>query len=308
MHTISNHPLRSGFFPWLLAVLICAAVLVSAGTAPTAQAAQAAQAAKKAISLARIPHIHVMVIDPLDPEKLLIATTRGLYRVGRDGKMQTLLDKSHEVAGFVISADGQRLLASGKKNGKGMGIRQSTNGGLSWYQRGIDPTPKFAMRSLVNTDAYLKRLYAVGKVLARSSDGGRSWRQIGPLPSGLIGLTAPGPEDTNLLAATAKGVQRSSNGGVEWYPVKVGTEGRPASMIVRGIKGDVFTFIVKDGLYVRRGGSTTWRKLAGMEAFDGALINLASGGKSRRRMIVLTQFSKILESTDGGKSWKKFRR
>jgi photosystem II stability/assembly factor-like uncharacterized protein len=265
-------------------------------------------AAKSALSLARVPHIHVMVIDPVDPEKLLIATTKGLYRVGRDGILHALLDDKHEVAGFLISADGQRLLATGKKAGRGFGVMQSTNGGHSWYQRGIGLTPKFAMRELVNTDRHFKRLYAVSKVLAKSSDGGKSWTQIGPLPVGLIGLTAQGPGHDTLLAATAKGPRESVDGGVIWTPIKAGTEGRPASMIGRGAGGDVFTFVVKDGLYVRRGGGHQWFRVAPARAFDGALIRLVSDGKSRRRLIVLTQYMKILESRDGGRTWRKFRR
>ena len=288
-------PLRFSF-KLCLAILVSFFAVVSTGEA------------KKAISLARIPHIHVIAFDPIDSEKLLIATTRGLYRFGRDSKLEALLDESYEVAGFLISADGQKLLASGKKKGRGIGVMQSTNGGLSWYQRGIGSTPKFAMRALVNTDRHLKRLYAVSKVLAQSSDGGRSWRQIGPLPPGLIGLTALGPEHSNLLAATAKGPRESFDGGIGWLPVKVGAEGRPASMIARGVKGDAFTFIVGDGLYVRRGGNSNWSRLATAKTFDGALIRLISDGKSRRRMIVLTQYMKILETRDGGQTWKKFLR
>jgi len=267
-----------------------------------------AQAANKPISLARIPHIHVLAFEPNDPEKLLIATTRGLYRVDRASKMETLLDERYEIAGFVITADGQKMLASGKKDGKGLGVLQSTNRGFSWYQRGIGDTPKFAMRAMVNTDRHLKNLYAASKVLAESSDGGKSWRQIGPLPPGLIGLTAPGPEHLNLLAATAKGPRESFDGGQEWVAVKAGSTGRPASMIARGFDGDAFTFIVGEGLFVRRGGTPYWSRLAAAKAFDGALIKLISDGKSRRRMIVLTQYMKIFETRDGGQTWKKFLR
>jgi len=107
-----------------LAGIFVLIIIVLSGNVSTA-------AAKVALSLARVPHIHVIAIDPGDPEKLLIATTKGLYRVGRDGKLHELLDDKHEVAGFLISADGNRLLASGKKNGRGFGVMQSTNGGRS---------------------------------------------------------------------------------------------------------------------------------------------------------------------------------
>jgi len=284
-----------------LVTIFAVILFVLSGTTPV-------KAAKSALSLARVPHIHVMVIDPVDPEKLLIATTKGLYRVGRDGILHPLLDDKHEVAGFLISADGRRLLATGKKAGRGFGVMQSTNGGRSWYQRGIGKTPKFAMRELVNTDRHFKRLYAVSKVLAKSTDGGKSWNQIGPLPPGLIGLTVQGPGHDTLLAATAKGPRESVDGGVIWTPVKAGTEGRPASMIGRGASGDVFTFVVRDGLYVRRGGGHKWSRVTPAKAFDGAIIRLVSDGKSQRRLIVLTQYMKILESRDGGRSWKKFRR
>ncbi len=267
-----------------------------------------AAAAGKPISLARIPHIHVLAFDPVDPEKLLIATTRGLYRVDRAGKLETLLDEHYEIAGFLMSDDGQKILVSGKKDGKGLGLLQSTNGGFSWYQHGIGDTPKFAMRALINTDRHLKNLYAVSKVLAQSSDGGKSWRQIGPLPPGLIGLIAPGPGHLNLLAATAKGPRESFDGGQEWVEVKAGSAGRPASMIARGFRGDAFTFIVGEGLFVRRGGNAYWSRLAPAKDFDGALIKLLSDGKSRRHMIVLTQYMKIFETRDGGQTWKKFLR
>jgi len=262
------------------------------------------QASAEGISLARIPHIYEIAIDPAAPDHLILATPRGLYRLTPDIKMQPLLDDSHDVTSLVVSDNGKHLLASGKKQNKPFGVLISADAGKTWQSQIMASDDAPALR-LMKVSGPKGRLLAVGQNLMQSGDAGKSWTEAGKMPPASLGLAASRKKERDLLAATAKGLMSSSDRGKSWQPVSVGPGGKPASMVARDGQDTAYTFIVSAGLYaMTRNGN--WQRRATADAFDGALIHLTGLKSAPGRLIGLTQYMKILQSLDGGQTWSPF--
>ena len=261
------------------------------------------------ISLARIPHIYEITIDPAAPDHLLLATPKGLYRLTPDIRMLPLLDGSHDITGLVVSDNGKHLLVSGKKNRKPFGILLSGDGGKSWQARTDDKAvlPAYRLLKISGPDG---RLLAVGKNLMQSRDAGKIWTNAGAMPTASLGLAASRKSADKLLAATAKGLKSSIDGGKSWQATGVGPSGKPASMVAMNKQDRAWAFVVGAGLYVGQDvfadGKGKWRKLAEAKRFDGALIHLTSHKSRPGHLIAVTQYMKVLQSRDGGLSWAPF--
>ncbi len=257
-----------------------------------------------AITLARIPHIHAIAVDPVDDSRLILGTRKGLYRVTPDQALTPLLDGKHEITGLAVSADGRRLIVSGSKSRKGFGALYSNDSGSTWKSAATGKSGALSLRLLANGSGDMKRLYAIGKALHVSRDGGGNWRDVGAPPAATLGLKVLDASAGNLLAATAKGLMESTDGGKSWKSASAGPDGRPASMVGKAGSG-AYAFVVGGGLYTRAKPGRKWQQLSGPKAFDGALIHLTG---SSERLVAVTQYMKILISRDGGQKWTRYGR
>ena len=256
------------------------------------------------ISLARIPHIYDVSIDPAKPDHLILATPKGLYRLTPEIEMQPLLDDTHDVTGLVVSDTGKFLLASGKKEGKSFGVLFSADFGKSW-------TPQFdidddspALR-LMKVTGKKGRLLAVDKSLMGSDDAGKTWSVIADIPANSLSLAASRKNAKVLLAATGGGLLASGDGGETWLDIPVGPDGKPASMVARDGRDRPWAFIVGSGLYTQSKNGE-WELMTVAKQFDGALIHLTGLKSKPDSLIAITQYMKILSSADKGKTWTPF--
>ena len=268
------------------------------------------QSQAEGISLARIPHIHEVAIDPAQPDHLILATPRGLYRLTPTKKMQPLLVESHDITGLVISDNGKFLLVSGKKKGQPFGILLSANGGKSWKTQS---DTKLAYR-LMKLSGPKGRLLAVEKKLLRSNNAGKKWTEVSDMPQFSLGLSPSRKSAQHLLAATAKGLKASKDGGKTWNIVNVGAPakpGKPVSMVGRDSRDGAWAFVVGAGLFSQKT-SGEWQIRAKASQFNGAIIHLAaprnqvSAPSSGKHLVAITQYMKILQSKDNGQNWQNW--
>ncbi len=177
------------------------------------------------------------------------------------------------------------------------GLFNSDDGGASW--RRTDFGRRDAM-NLARTRAQSVVWAAGHKVLAKSTDGGKTWQDVSPpgLPYLDVHGFAADPRDADTLyaAIASNGLYRSTNGGDSF------------SLVTHEVGGDVFALaITRDGRVLagdtRRGllssgdGGRTWSTV-----FGSPVIGLAVNPKRPQRILASGQITQL--STDGGRHWK----
>jgi photosystem II stability/assembly factor-like uncharacterized protein len=177
------------------------------------------------------------------------------------------------------------------------GLFNSSDGGASWHH--TDFGRRDAM-NLARTRAQSVVWAAGHHVLAKSTDGGKTWQDVSPpgLPYlDVHGFGAdPRNADTLYAAIAGDGLYRSTDGGGSF------------SLVTHAVGGDVFALAVtRDGRILagdtRRGllasgdGGRSWSTL-----FSSPVIGIAVNPTQPERILASGQITQL--STDGGRHWK----
>jgi photosystem II stability/assembly factor-like uncharacterized protein len=193
---------------------------------------------------------------------------------------------------LVSPTDPRRLVL-----GTHYGLFDSRDGGASWQRT------DFGQRDAMNLARTRTEsvVWAAGhKVLAKSTDGGKSWNDVSPPGLPYLDVhgfaTDPRNADTLYAAIASSGLYRSTNGGATF------------SLVTHAVGGDVFALaITPDGRILagdrRRGllsssdDGRTWRTV-----FSSPVIGIAVNPKQPQRILAAGQITQL--STDSGRRWK----
>lgn len=254
------------------------------------------------VPLAEVSHIHGIAVDPADPQRLYLATHYGVWLTFPDGTAERISDNSNDYMGFSPHpSEANMVFASGHPtNGGNLGVIVSRDGARSWQPlaSGVDgPVDFHAMDVSAADPSVIYGLY--GKVQV-SRDGGKSWEVVGSPPADVFDLTASAVNPDIVYAATRNGLMVSLDGGKKWNAT--GTEGQPASMVETAPDGSVYAFVLGSGLMKAPAQALTWQPVANSFG-EQILLHLAFDPGNPDRMFAVTEKSKILTSTDGGKNW-----
>jgi photosystem II stability/assembly factor-like uncharacterized protein len=180
---------------------------------------------------------------------------------------------------------------------------------------------------------------STGDGLYKSTDGGRTWKNMGLRDAQQIGAIAVDPNDANRIYVAAlghpygpnteRGVYRSTNGGETWERVLYKDENTGAIQVEidpsnpRVIYADLWAARQgpwenaawqgpESGLYKSTDGGTTWRKLTkGLPTFEQGLGRIGIGiARSNSNIIYATVDANppqagIYRSNDAGESWTR---
>jgi photosystem II stability/assembly factor-like uncharacterized protein len=248
-------------------------------------------------------HYHGLAVDPADPSRLYLATHHGFYLVGADG-MATRLSQVQDFMGFTPHpTDPSILYASGHpSNGGNLGFLMSADGGASWTQisPGLDGPVDFHQMDVSPADPRV--IYGIYGGIQVSRNGGKSWSMAGPTPEGLIALAASARSADRLYVATQNGLLFSDDAGVMW---RAGAfPGETVTMVATGADDALYAYVVGRGLTIAKEGQVdNWSVLS---ADQRILLHLAIDGRHPDRMFAVAHKAGIIQSEDGGKSWRSF--
>lgn len=192
---------------------------------------------------------------------------------------------------LVSRTDPRRLVL-----GTHYGLFESSDGGASWR-----PTA-FGRRDAMNlARSRGPALWAAGhNVLAKSTDGGKSWSDVSPpgLPHlDVHGFAVDGRNTDRLYAAIAgKGLYRSTNAGATFELVTEEVGGDVFALAVTG-DGRILAGDTRRGLLSSSDGGRTWSALV-----ESPVLGLAVNPKQSQRILAAGQLTQL--STDGGRRWK----
>jgi photosystem II stability/assembly factor-like uncharacterized protein len=219
-----------------------------------------------------------MVVSPSSPNVLLLGTGHGLYRSTDGGKTWQATGPAGLDATSLVESGGT-VLAAGVQLPSLAGPTVSTNG-----------------------------VYLVADgppVLAESSDGGSTWRQVAPkgLPAVGVQALAASPSNERVVYAVLRNgaVYRSRDGGGSFAPVVAKIGGTPWALAVapagRLVAGDMTT-----GAYESANG-TAWQPSTFSDPKGGKMVMEYAVQPGNASHLLMTSYG-VLSSTDGGKTWQ----
>ena len=279
-----------------------AAVALAALTVGVASRSEA----NETLSVSELPrhtHIHGLAVDRQDPSKLLIASHHGLFMAGPNGKAERV-SVVQDFMGFnPHPSDPNTLFASGHPaKGGNLGFIVSTDQGKTWKQvsPGVNGPADFHQMSASPADP--STIYGSYGGLQVSRDAGKTWELVGPTPAGLISLAASAKQADMLYAATETGLLVSKNAGKTWTSV---LDGAPVSLVHVTPEGTLYAYVVGRGL-VRSAENEMKFVEKGDDLGGDVVLHLAVDPSNPNRLFASTGKSRILTSTDQGRTWTAF--
>lgn len=278
--------------------LALAAFALANIAAPSARAETLAE-------LAQHTHYHGIAFARSGTAVLLLASHHGLFALAKDGTA-TRVSPVQDFMGFSPDPSNPiSYYASGHPAGGGnSGFLHSVDGGTTWKQLspGVDGPVDFHQMDVSPVDP--KTIYGSYGQIQVSHDGGSTWVIAGNPPADLIALAASSQKTERIYAATKSGLYVSEDSGASWNALAF--EGEIVSTVKTGPGKAFYAFVLGKGLMKATEGNTgEWQSLS--NDFGEAIpLHLAIDGKDDLHLALTTHTNDVLESKDGGKSWRPF--
>ncbi len=273
-----------------------------------------------------------LAVDPLDSRTVYAGTAGGVYRSSDGGAAweAARLPKAPLVTALAIDP----LRPSRVYAGGWGGVYRSTDGGRTWIaattqlvERGVSAV---AVDPRVTSTIYASTFNGwfppATWRFVKSTDGGRSWRELTPGLSGKwVGWIAIDPRNTRTLyAATLPvfrndrlvggGVFKSVNGGRSWRAAGL-PKMRVSALVADPRTPEILYALTDRGVFKSTDGSHTWRRAghgvrSSVIAFTGALVidprSPATLYATACTNIACEGGQGVFRSTDGARSWRAF--
>ena len=171
--------------------------------------------------------INNIAVDPVDPSRVFVATTRGLYFSSQGGQswflheygLASSFDGSVNVSWVGVSSTDRNLMYA--TTGNPNGLFKSTDAGNTWYPVSLaypgkppDPptpySPVIAAIGLNGSDLYV---VDTSTNLLKSTDGGTTWQLLGQGLYGTRAIYFDPSNSSNIYVLDSQGVHKSVDGG-----------------------------------------------------------------------------------------------
>jgi photosystem II stability/assembly factor-like uncharacterized protein len=237
-----------------------------------------------------VSHIHGLGLDPAD-QHLYVATHEGVYTPDAKGEPQLVGDSKDDFMGFTVAGDKTFYASGHPTSGGNKGLIRSTDAGETWKTLSLSGESDFHALESAHGTVYG---YDSTKGLVRTTKDGVSWRDGARLEALDIAVSPTAPRV--VLATTAEGVARSSDGGKTFAPGK-----EPVlAFLSWTAKDGLYGIDTSGGLNRSTDGGTTWKRVSTVPG--GRPQALTAVGAEH--VLAATQTG-VFESKDGGRTFKK---
>ncbi|HYG63955.1 MAG TPA: hypothetical protein VEL74_15375, partial [Thermoanaerobaculia bacterium] len=251
--------------------------------------------------------------SPFPDDTLLAATSLGLFRSTDRGAHweRVLTTRTPYLAAFHPRQAG--VVYAGAIDG----LYRSTDFGRNWTLLTATGAPLFTVGSFVIDPSEPRNLYATGYRLqgnvpingiARSTDGGASWIDMGISGAGRVLTFSIDPvRPSRLYASGTGGVFRSTDRGKTWQQLTEGLPSRLLEILVDPDRPDTLYAVAKStaDLYRSDDGGDHWHPVSstGLAVEPFTFVNKLAKAEFSNRLYATTMWGVYL-STDGGQTWE----
>lgn len=278
--------------------------------------------------------LRAVAVDPLNPQKLFIGSTKGVFVSADAGKVwvncldlsaskravppdlppaQKSVVKGIMVAGETDEVSGVTALAVDPANSQKVfagsvdGIYMCSDGGKSWTKANgaFGDIPVFALSIAVDpSNPDMVYVGTLNSDMMKSSDGGKTWQRVEVAPGeNTVTAVAVHPFDSNIIyAGTADAVYKTKSGGVSWE--KVFSQGKSArSFSIDQVNPEIIYLGTSAGLYKSTDGGKNWSEIGGDAIGQKAVAKVAVAPSDSSAVYAATPDG-VYGSADAGSKWQ----
>ncbi|KPC71748.1 F510_1955 family glycosylhydrolase [Streptomyces sp. NPDC006349] len=235
-----------------------------------------------------LSHIHGVGLDPSD-QRLYVATHQGVYTPDAQREPALVGDSKDDFMGFTV-AGAKTFYASGHPSAGGnKGLIKSTDGGKTWKSLSLSGKSDFHALDYAHGTVYG---YDSTNGLLRTSKDGKTWKDGASIQA--LDITVSPKDPGLLLATTADGVARSTNGG------KTFSAGQQPMMafVSWPIKDALYGIDAAGAVHLSTDGGTTWQQAGTVPGGQPQALTAVNA----EHILAATQTG-VYESKDGGKTF-----
>jgi len=234
-------------------------------------------------------------------ETMFAATIEGVamsVNGGRAWRQTSLILDEDIVDVLAVSPEFEqdRTVYAGTENGS---LYRSIDGGRTWemLQETIGEGPVNCLWLAPDFAESGMMVAGVGNRIYSSKDKGESWQLAREMPSSVLSLA--GDNQVVLAGMHDAGIWKSLDGGLTWADASNGLDARGFARLA--IHNDtMFVLGPQEGLWTSENQGASWKPLPGLAPYY-PLTSFAQDDDGT--LLVASQQSGILRSTDGGQQW-----
>jgi photosystem II stability/assembly factor-like uncharacterized protein len=279
--------------PWWVYAL-AAAALLGLAVVLALTVFRGSSGGKLSAGLPDTPDYHSLLVDPSDPQKLVLGTHVGLYLSSDGGRHWRFDALSGDDAMNLARPPGSTLWLAGHQV-----FKKSSDAGRTWSDVRPSGLPGLDIHGFAVDPRNPETLYAAiaGQGLYRSRDGGRSFSVVSQQVGGNVMALAVMPDGRILAGDMAQGLLESRDGGASWKPrLRAQLMGLavdpsdPKRVLATGA-----------GIALTTNGGRTWRSVLDLPNGAGPV----AWSKSNPKLAYVVGFDRTFyRSTDRGASWQ----
>ena len=285
---------RAKRHPWLsagagvgaiaLAIILALTVFGGGSGGPSASA-----------DLPSTPDYHSLLVDPSNPQKLVLGTHAGLYVSSDGGRRWSFEALAGDDAMNLARAPGDTLWLAGHQV-----FKKSSDGGATW--RDVQPSglPSLDIHGFAVDPRNPATLYAAvaGLGLFRSPDDGTSFSLLSQQVGGAVLALAVLPDGRILAGDMGQGLLESRDGGATWKPT---LRAQVMGLAVNPSDPHRLLATTGAGIALSTNDGRTWRSVLDLPEGTGPV----AWSRSNPQLAYAIGFKRTLYRTlDSGNSWQ----
>lgn len=252
--------------------------------------------------------VHALAIESKNSRNLYAGTDRGVFKstdggaswsasltapFGQGSSVSALaIDPRNPNTVYAVSADESTHYSSGSARFYLSRIFKSTDRGERW--RAVGTVQKLSVRAragaiirqtvfmspLALDRAHHETLYAGGRGVLKSSDGGAKWQSSGLAHSTVYALELDPETSTTLYAGTDTGLFNSTDAGASWQPLQGPLDGIRVEAVALDPRHTKTLYAGTDrGVFKSTDGGRSWRGFdhLPLRSFDALAVDSSAG-------------------------------